>query len=645
MARHTRAAARAACALTVLVVVTALAPPAIGAKGDLPPIIPVEDFYRNPDMASVFVSPDGEYISYLAPYEGRLNIHVRKIGSDETWHATAVSDRDITWYFWGGKSRIVYLRDAAGDENFKLYAVDPDGSNPKDLTPFPDVKVQPIDSLKEIDDEIIISMNKRDPSVFDVYRMNIVTGERKMIAENPGDVLMWMTDHDGALRVAVGTDGADMTVRYRRTENDPFEEIVRTDFRDKLMPQSFTFDNKKLYVATDIGRDKAALYTYDPEKKKVLDLLYEHPDVDVSDIVLSDVQKKLMGVFYYADRGQYVFFENDWGEMYHDIKALLPDRDLLFVSSDLKEEKWTIQTFDDRSKGEYYYYDKTSGDLTKLADMSPWLNRDHLAERRPISYTARDGLTIPGYLTLPIGLEPKNLPLVLYVHGGPWKRDMWGFDPTAQLLANRGYAVLQPNFRGSVGYGKAFWTASFKEWGRSMQDDLTDGVKWLIGEGIVDPDRVCIHGGSYGGYATLAGVTLTPELYSCAVNYCGVTDLITLIETFPPYWKNYRDMWCEMVGDPVEDAEMLKAVSPKYLYDNIRVPMMVVQGGNDVRVPKEISEEIVASLRERGIDVTYVFKENEGHGFLNEENQFEFYREMEKFLGKHLGGRVAESSG
>jgi dipeptidyl aminopeptidase/acylaminoacyl peptidase len=322
------------------------------------------------------------------------------------------------------------------------------------------------------------------------------------------------------------------------------------------------------------------------------------------------------------------------------LEKLLPGYDVAVVSMSRDEKKVLAVTYSDKFLGAYYAYDVPSGKLTKLADISPWLHEENMAEMKPIQYTSRDGLTIRGYLTLPKGKEPKNLPVVVNPHGGPWYRDRWGFNPEVQFLANRGYAVLQVNFRGSTGYGKAFWEASFKQWGKTMQDDITDGAQWLIQQGIADPKRIAIYGGSYGGYATLAGLTFTPDLYACGVDYVGVSNLFTFMKTFPTYWEPVRKMIYEMIGDPETDKDLLTAESPIFHADQIKVPLLIAQGANDPRVNKDESDQMVEALKKRGIDVPYMVKENEGHGFLLQENRFDFYRAMEKFLGQYLGGRV-----
>ncbi len=606
----------------------------------LPPLIPMKDFFRNPEKAGFQISPNGEYLAFLAPWETRLNVHVQKIGEEKVTRVTSSRERDILGFTWKGNDRIVYVQDTAGDENYRAYAVGIDGSDPKDLTPFEKVKVGLVDDLKDIDNEMLISMNKRDPRLFDVYRINVKTGEMQLVAENPGNVSTWLTDNAGKVRVAVTTDGVRTSLLYRPTEADSFRTVITTSFKDQLTPLDFTFDDKNLYVSSNLDRDKAAIYTYDPEKGKLLDLIYANPNVDVDRILRSEKRKVLTGVAYTTDKTRYQFLDNQRLAIQEDLEAQIPGYEVAVAGMDREETKALVVAYGDKSRGVYYFYDIPTKKLTKLADLTTWLPEDQMADMHPISYSARDGYTIHGYLTLPKGVEPRNLPLVVNPHGGPWYRDRWGFNPEVQFLANRGYAVLQMNFRGSTGYGKSFWEASFKQWGKAMQDDITDGVQWMINRGIADPKRIAIYGGSYGGYATLAGVTFTPDLYACAVDYVGVSNLFTFMNAIPPYWEIMRQMLYEMIGDPVKDKDLLTEVSPFFHADKIKTPLLVAQGANDPRVNKEESDQIVNALKARGIDVPYMVKENEGHGFLLEENRFDFYRAMERFLGKYLGGRV-----
>ncbi|MEA2006137.1 MAG: S9 family peptidase [Acidobacteriota bacterium] len=614
------------------------------SKEKMSRLIPMEDFFRNPEKTGFSLSPDGEHLAFMKPWKNRLNIHVQKIGEEDVIRITSATERDIAGYFWANNNRIAYVQDRGGDENFRLYAVNINGSDEKELTPFKKVRVQLIDELKEDDEHILIGMNKRDARVFDAYRINVNSGEMEMIAQNPGNIVGWQTDHDGNLRVAQTTDGVNTSVLYRDSEKDDFQILITTNFKETLQPLFFTFDNKNFYVASNIDRDKTAIYEYDIKNKETTQLIFEHPEVDVSGLLKSDKRKKITGVAYIIDKRHYRFFDEDREQLQRDLEERLPGYEVVVTDMSKDETKVMVRTYSDRSLGAYYYLNRNTNEFTKLTDVSPWLNEEELAEMKPITYKSRDGLTIHGYLTLPVGLKAKNLPVVVNPHGGPWARNTWGFSPEVQFLANRGYAVLQMNFRTSTGYGRKFWEAGFKQWGLAIQDDITDGVKWLINEGIVDPKRVGIYGGSFGGYATLAGVTFTPDLYSCGVDYVGVSNLFTLMNSIPPYWEPLREMFYEMMGHPEKDKELYEKVSPVFHADNIKVPLLVAQGANDPRVNKQESDQIVEALKKRGIEVTYMVKDNEGHGFRNEENRFDFYRAMEEFLGKHLGGRVEKKS-
>ncbi len=604
------------------------------------PLIPMKDFFRNPVKSSFQLSPNGEYLAFMQPWENRMNVHVQKIGSDEITRITSAKARDIAGFAWANNERIVFVQDKGGDENFKLYAVNIDGSNEKTLTPFEKVRVGIIDDLEENPDEMIIQMNKRDPRVFDAYRININSGEMKMVAQNPGNISGWVTDWDGKIRIASTTDGVNTSILYRKDENSPFKTVITTNFKETLSPLFFTFDNGDVvYAASNLGRDKTAIVKYDLANAKELEIIYQNPEVDVSSLLKSKKRKVITGVAYYTDKQHYHFFDDQRKQLQKELQEKLPGYEVVVTSMNKNEDKVLVRTYSDRSRGAYYFYDLNSKEFKKLVDVSPWINENDMAVMKPIKYTTRDGLTIHGYLTLPKGVEAKNLPVVINPHGGPWYRDRWGFNPEVQFLANRGYAVLQMNFRGSTGYGRHFWEISFKQWGKTMQDDITDGVNWLIKQGIADPKRIAIYGGSYGGYATLAGVAFTPDLYACAVDYVGVSNLFTFMNTIPPYWKPYLDMFHEMVGDPVKDKELMEAASPVFHVDQIKAPLFIAQGKNDPRVNKAESDQMVEALRKRGVEVEYMVKDNEGHGFHNEENRFDFYAAMEKFLAKYLHGR------
>ena len=603
------------------------------------PLIPMEDFFKNPEKSSFKISPKGSYISYMKPWdEGnrRMNIFIKSLDTNKEIRLTSEKDRSIYGYFWLSEERIAYAKDQGGDENIHIYAINVDGSNEIDLTPFEKIQARIIDDLEDNADYMLVGLNKRDERIHDVYRLNVNSGDMEMIAQNPGNIIDWMTDNDGVLRIATTSDGVNTSLLYRKNEEDDFVSILTTNFKESVSPLFFDFGNSYLYVSSNRGRDKSAIFKFDLTKAKETDLVFEHNQVDVSSLLRSKKRKVITGVSYYTDKNKYEFFD-EWRQgVQNKLEKQLPDLEVRLTDLNKDETKAVIVTFSDKSRGTYYYYDIKENVLTKLADLSPWLNPEYMAEMKPISYKSRDGLTIHGYLTLPKGKDPKQLPVIVNPHGGPWVRDYWGFNSEAQFLANKGYAVLQMNYRGSTGYGKEFWELSFKQWGKTMQDDITDGVNWLIDEGIANPKKVGIYGASYGGYATLAGLTFTPDLYACGVDYVGVSSLFTFMETMPPYWELYKEMMYEMVGHPENDKELLASSSPLLHVDKIKVPLFIAQGANDPRVKKSESDQIVEALKSNGVDVPYMVKENEGHGFYNEENRFEFYREMSKFFDKYL---------
>ena len=570
---------------------------------------------------------------------------VQKISDTVGVPVTNDTVRNIYNYQWKG-NRIIYLQDVGGDENFQMFSVGSDGKNLKALTPFPKVRTEIFDNWRDIagkEKEMMIGLNKRDAKYFDPYSVNIETGELKVLFQNDKNYDSWFTDHTGIIRLASKTDGVNTTYYQRATEAAAFDSFLTTTYKDQFAIQFFTFDNKNIYVSTNIGRDKSAIVEYDLATKKEVKEIYSNPEYDVDGLSYSAKRKVLTLVSYTSWKRENHFLDKETEADYAKMKEKFKGYEIGIYGNNNAEDKFVVWTGNDKVAAKYYFYDKKTGDTKFLADAFPWLKEENMATMKPIEYKSRDGLTIHGYLTLPKGYEAKNLPVVINPHGGPWARDDWGFNNEAQMFANRGYAVLQMNFRGSTGYGKEFWLKSQKQWGKTMQDDITDGVQWLIKEGIADPKRVAIYGGSYGGYATLAGVTFTPDLYACAVDYVGVANMFTFMKTIPPYWEPYKAMFYEMVGDPVKDSALLAAASPVLHAGNIKTPLFVAQGANDPRVNKAESDQMVEALKKRGVAVDYMVKNDEGHGFHNENNRLDFYKAMDKFFDKYLSGKPVEA--
>ncbi len=605
--------------------------------------IPLEDFFRNSEHTAYQLSPDGAYISYMAPYEDRLNVFVRRVDEDDS-HAvrlTSETERSVAGYMWADNERLLFMKDTAGDENYQLYGVRRDGTDLRAYTAFEDVRTSLIDDLEEQPGYVMIGLNKRNAEVFDPYRLNLDTGELTLLAENPGNYQGWMTDHNGQLRAAVAiVDGVNTQLLYRDTEEEPFRPVLTTNFRDTVSFMEFTPDNREVYAATNLGRDKTVLVRMNPSTCEELELLYENDTYDIASISYSRRRKKLLSVYCTGHKEPVRhYFDEDEEQLRKRIKAHFPNERYGVADTDKAERYYLIYTGSDRTRGAYWFYDAATDEARKIADLAPWIKPEEMNEMHAVTYRTRDGLTIEAYLTLPNGLTPDtahNLPVVINPHGGPWARDSWGYSSEVQFLSNRGYAVLQMNFRGSTGYGRKFLEASYKQWGLRMQDDITDGAEWLIAQGIADRKRIAIYGGSYGGYAVLAGLAFTPDLYACGIDYVGVSNLFTFMKTIPPYWRPMLEMMYEQVGNPETDRKQLAATSPALHAENIKVPLFIAQGANDPRVNKAESDQMVEALRQRGVEVEYMVKDNEGHGFHNQENRFDFYRAMERFLQKHL---------
>ena len=466
-----------------------------------------------------------------------------------------------------------------------------------------------------------------------------MSGEKKIIGQNPGNVTHWLTDHNGKLRVAVKSDGVSNAILYRKSESEEFKEVKKINFTDQFYPVLFSKNNKDIYVLSNEGSNRLALIKYDLTNNYEIEVLYEHPEVDVEYIYYSEKKKQITGVSHQTWKREFTFWDEERAKIQKKLQKQIPNMELNRVSTNRNEDKILIKASSDKSYGAYYLYDVQKDSLIKISGISPWLDDYQFSNMKPIRFKSRDGLTINGYLTLPQMKIMENIPAVILPHGGPWHRDKWHFNEAVQFLANRGYAVLQVNYRGSVGYGKNFWQAGFKEWGGTMHDDVTDGVHWLIKQGFIDENRIGIMGSSFGGFVALEGVTKNPNLYQCGISQSGITDILSFLETIPPTWTPFRAMLYEMIGDPIKDEEMLKAQSPFYNVDKIEAPLFIAHGLNDSKIKKADVDKFVKMLENNGVEVKYMLKENEGHGFKKEENRIEYYREVEAFLAKYLKGR------
>ncbi|HEX8749077.1 MAG TPA: S9 family peptidase [Pyrinomonadaceae bacterium] len=631
--------------------------PARAQSGSMPPLIDRQLFFGDPEISGAQISPDGQFISFIRPFKGTRNIWVKRASEPFSAARPITNDtkRPIPNYFWSWDSRyILFTQDQGGNENFNVYAVNPaeqpaagqDVPKARNLTDAKDVRALIYDVPRNEPDIMYVGLNDRDKSWHDLYKVKISTGERTLVRQNTERISGWTFDNKGQLRLATRA-AANGDTEIMRVDAQGFTKVYTCNVFESCAPQRFTKDNQRVYMITNKGvaADLISLSIFDPATGK--EQVFETDPlkrVDFSGARFSDVTDELLYTVYVDEKRRIYWKDKDYEADYKLLQSKLPGRQINFNSSTRDERVYLISANGDTEPGEVYLFDRNTKKLTLQYQLRDKLPRAALAEMKPITYKSSDGMEIPAYLTLPKGVAPKNLPLVVVPHGGPWARDNWGYNSFAQFLANRGYAVLMPNFRGSTGYGKRFINAGNNEWGQKMQDDLTWGVRHLVSQGIADPKRVGIMGGSYGGYATLAGVTTTPDMYAAAVSIVGPSNLITLLNSIPPYWESIRMLFNKRMGDPStpEGRAQLERQSPLNNAAKIKTPLLVIQGANDPRVKKAESDQIVVALRERGFPVEYLVAPDEGHGFARPINNMAMFATAEKFLAKYLGGRYQE---
>ncbi|MFJ6852150.1 alpha/beta fold hydrolase [Streptomyces sp. NPDC091271] len=623
------------------------------------PHLTVEEIFASPVRAGASISPDGTRIAYLAPWRDRLNVWVEGIDSDERARCvTADDNRSVHVYHWTDDPRwLLYEQDGDGDEHWHVYRVDLENPEAEavDLTPFPGATALGFEMRVSRPGKALVQLNHRDPVEFDLYEADIATAELTMLAQNPGRLAGLTHTPGGDLYAQIWTSDGDIELvqlDIGTGERRPVATFDGADHPLGINPFQFTPDGTGVWAGSNRDSDRTRVVRLDLATGEESEV-DSHPTLDVdprtsvfptlpSPLILDRHTGELLGVRYLGERQVIHALDAQFAAVLKKLEQL-SEGDLSAVSSDRSGRRWVVSFTHDRDPGVTYLYDHSTGESRLLFRPYPHLGPGVLAPMTPVTITSRDGLALPSYLTLPVGAEPVGLPMVLLVHGGPWHRDSWKFDPTAQLLANRGYAVLQVNFRGSTGYGKAFLKAGIGELAGKMHDDLIDAVDWAVEEGYADRDRVAVFGGSYGGYATLVGVTFTPDVFAAAVDFCGISNLVTFLRTVPEFAKpQLFNNWYLFAGNPeipAQEAE-LWARSPISRVDRIRTPLMVVQGGNDVRVVKAESDRIVDALRARGVEVEYMVKDNEGHGFVNPENNIDMYRMADRFLARHLSPRA-----
>ncbi|MEM1218143.1 MAG: alpha/beta fold hydrolase [Bacteroidota bacterium] len=626
-------------------------------EGKLPPIIDREIFFGNPEISGAQLSPDGQFISFIKPYEEVRNIWVKGIKEpfEKARPLTADTKRPIPGYTWSRDGKfILFVQDKAGDENYQVYAVDPAAApatgekvpEARNLTDVEGVRAFIYGIPKSNPDLLYVGMNDRDPSWHDLYQVSISTGKRTLLKENTEQITGWDFDRDDQLRLA-SRSTEDGGTEILRIDPNGFTPIYKCNNEETCYTVRFAKDNKQVYMASNQGNvDLTQLMLMDPETGATT-LVESDPEnkVDFGGALFSDKTDEIVLTSYVGEKQRLYFKDKDLEKDYNYLQEKYPDAEINFGSKTKDERYWLINVNSDVDPGATYLFDRKNRKTTFQYRPRPNLPVEHLAHMEPVTYRSYDSLEIPAYLTLPKGVEAKNLPVVMIIHGGPWARDNWGYNSYAQFWANRGYAVLQPNFRGSTGYGKAFLNGGNGEWGDKMQDDITSGADWLIEQGIADPERIALFGGSYGGYATLAGLTFTPDKYAAGISIVGPSNIITLLESIPPYWESIRKLFYKRIADPTtpEGEAQLKRQSPLYSAQNVQAPLLVVQGANDPRVKQAESDQMVVIMRELGLPVEYIVAPDEGHGFARPVNNMAFLAASEKFFSKHLQGRYQES--
>jgi dipeptidyl aminopeptidase/acylaminoacyl peptidase len=621
----------------------------------LPPLIDRELIFGNPEIAAAQLSPNGQYIAFVKPWKDTLNVWVKAVG--EPFSAarllTTESKRPIAGYFWTRDSKyILYVKDNDGDENYNVYAVDPSikpaagaqAPASRDLTGLKGVRVVLYEAPKSDPDLVYIGLNDRDKAWHDLYKLRISTGEKTLLRKNTDRIVGWDFDLKGQLRLAErNADNGDTEIL--RVDADKLTKIYSCSVFESCGTLHFLPDNSRVYIETNKDADLVQLVLMDPATGKT-EFVEKDPlgKVDFGGALFSEATDELVETWYIDARAKTYYKDKAFGADVHWLEQKFPSEEMMLVSRTLDERYWLFTAHSDTEPGQTLLFDRKTRAITPQYKIREELPRQNLAEMKSVTYKSSDGLEIPAYLTLPKGIAAKNLPALVIPHGGPWARDQWGYNSLAQFFANRGYAVLMPNFRGSTGYGRKYLDAGNLEWGRKMQDDVTWGVKHMIAEGIADPKRVGILGASYGGYATLAGVTSTPDLYAAAVDIVGPSNLITLMESIPPYWEAARKIFAVRMGDvsTAEGKALLAERSPLNSTDKIKTPLLVAQGANDPRVNRREAEQIVIALRDRGFPVEYILAPDEGHGFARPINNLALFMESEKFLAEHLGGRFQQ---
>jgi len=601
--------------------------------------IPVTDFFKTPQKSVFRISPDGKYISYLKPYKDKQNLFIQSLADGKERMATSFSDASVRDYYWTFNDDIVFIQDLITDDQYKMFTLDVSTLKTRVILSENKVRIRMLSRNRLEPDVVNIAMNKRDSSNFDVYRVNTKTGTLTPYLINPGNFTEWYPDPDGKIRLVKASDGVNETILYRQDDKAPFKPIIVNNFKDRVDPIAFAGEKDYFYALSNVNRDKMALVEIDAATGKEEKVIYANNDADILQVEYSKNKHRIEFASWEGAYPQKHFLDTCMQHIYNIFLSKLKGNEIKIVDRDSAENKFIISSYTDRNPGEFYLFERNSGKLTKLGDVNASLKPDELCAMQPISYRASDGMLINGYLTLPNGDVKTNLPVVVMPHDwplGPNSRNSWGYNPEVQFLANRGYAVFQVNYRGSTGYGKIFRIAGFKQIGGKIQQDITDGVKWLIKNKTADPKKIAIFGGGVGGFSALYGASFNPGLYNCVIVQYGVINFFTYIKDAPPYLKPSLQMMYEMVGNPETDADQLRAISPVFNTDKINVPVLIFQGAKDARANISELNQFVIELHKRNVPVEYFLKDNERAFFRSEHNRMQMYTEIAKFLDYNM---------
>ena len=605
--------------------------------------IPIIDFFKTPEKSAFKISPDGKYISYLKPYKDKQNLFIESLADGKEHMATSFEDYPVRGdYYWTYNDQIIFGQDVIALDEYKLFTLNVATLKVQSILSEGKVRIRVLSRSKDDPDMLTIAMNKRDPENFDVYNLNIKTGELKPYLINPGNITEWFPDADGKIRLVRASDGVDESILFRENDNAPFKRIIANNFKTRVQPIDFTGSGNDFYALSNVNRDKTALVEINAETGNEDKVIYANDRSDLLSVEYSKNKHKIEYASWEEAYPQKQFLDTCMHRIFNKLLSKLKGNEIRIVDRDSAENKFIINSYTDCNPGSFYLYERKGCKLTKLGDVNPSINPADMCAMQPISYTASDGTLINGYLTLPKGGDKTGLSVVVMPHEWPYglmSRNSWGYNPEVQFLANRGYAVFQVNFRGSTGYGKAFHSAGFKQVGGKIQQDITDGVNWLISTKVADPKKIAIFGGGFGGFSALYGVSFHPGLYNCAIVQYGVINFFTYIKDAPPFFKPSLQMMYEMVGNPETDAAQLRAISPVFHTDRIKVPLLIFQGAKDPRANISELNQFVIELHKHNVPVYYFLKDNERAVFRSERNRMQMYSEIEKFLDNSMRGK------